>query len=232
LRYREADRVAEWNREFDQFVANGDLPQLEIMRLPNDHTAGTSPGALTPQAFVAENDLAVGQVVDIVSHSPFWSSTAIFITEDDAQNGPDHVDAHRTTSLVISPFTSREAARVDHTLYNTSAMLKTIEAILGLKPLSQYDANAVPIARLFNDDVDDDALAPYHALPESIPPTTFTTANAFGAAESAAMDFSAEDLAPMNALNNILWHEIKGADVPYPSNDNGGAAPSAPDGDG
>src|SRR5215831_8654211 len=190
LRYREADRVAEWKREFDQYSANGDLPQLEIMRLPNDHTAGTTPGALTPQAFVAENDLAVGQVVEIVSHSPFWSSTAIFITEDDAQNGPDHVDAHRTTSLVVSPFTSREDARVDHTLYDTSAMLRTIEVILGLQPLSQYDANSAPIARLFDDDVNDDALAPYDALPESIAPTTFNTANSFGADESAAMDFS------------------------------------------
>ncbi len=105
LRYREAERVQEWAREFVNYEKNGNLPGLEIMRLPNDHTAGTQPGRLTPQEYVAENDLAVGQVVDIVSHSSDWKSTAIFITEDDAQNGPDHVDAHRTTSLVVSPYT-------------------------------------------------------------------------------------------------------------------------------
>jgi hypothetical protein len=103
------------------------------MRRPNDHTASTLAGAKTPQAYAAENDFAVGQVADVVSHSLYWESTAIFITEDDAQNEPDHVDGHRATSLVISPYTSRWQPSVDHTLYDTSAMLRTIEHILGLR---------------------------------------------------------------------------------------------------
>jgi YVTN family beta-propeller protein len=217
LRYREGDRLAEWQREFDHYVATDSLPQLEIMRLPNDHTSGTQPGRLTPQAYVAENDYAVGKLVDIVSHSKYWSSTAIFIVEDDAQNGPDHVDAHRTEALVISPFTSRRQPRVEHTLYDTAAMLRTMELILGLRPLRQYDANSVPLWRLFKPGaVDPEDLATYDALPESVPPTQLNGASAFGAAESLAMDFEQEDRAPMDELNHIIWGAVKGADTPYP----------------
>jgi hypothetical protein len=149
LRYREIERVAEWQREFGQFVANGNLPALEILRLPNDHTSGTRPGSPTPQAMVAENDFALGKLVEIVSTSPYWASTAIFVTEDDAQNGPDHIDAHRTTSFMISPYTSRPEPRVEHGLYDTAAMLRTMELILGLRPLSQFDADAMPMWQMF-----------------------------------------------------------------------------------
>jgi hypothetical protein len=213
LAYRESDRVAEWARDNGFSSGTPSLPALELLRLPNDHTAGTRPGAPTPQAFVAENDAAVGQVVDIVSHSPLWASTAIFVTEDDAQNGPDHVDAHRTESLVISPYTYSAAPRVDHTLYDTAAMVRTIELILGLRPLSQYDANVMPMAPLFTGAPD---TTPYATQPATIPISTANTLASYGAAASARMDFSREDRAPMAELNRILWHAVKGARTPYP----------------
>ncbi len=221
--YREADRVAEWQREFNQFVANTTLPQLEIVRLPNDHTQGTTPGKLTPQAAVAENDNAVGQIIDILSHSKYWADTAVFVTEDDAQNGPDHVDAHRTESLVISPYTSRTAARVDHTLYDTASMVRTMELILGLRPLSQYDAHAIPMWRLFSGKADS---TPYAVLPETIPATRVNSATAYGAQASAQMDFSQQDRIPMDVLNQILWHAIKGANPAYPGASGGTSTPA------
>ncbi len=233
LAYREMDRVAEWEREFNIFVANGQLPQFEILRLPNDHTAGTRPGAPTPQAMVAENDLAVGRVVDVVSHSKYWASSAIFITEDDAQNGPDHVDAHRTTSLAISPYTSG-GVRVDHTLYNTSAMLRTMELILGLRPLSQFDANATPMWGVFGNRLfmAPGQSAPYDARAESIPITQVNSATATGAAASLAMDFAQEDRAPSDALNAVIWHAVKGDDVPYPAPADAGQGTPVVDPDG
>lgn len=211
--FREADRVAEWQREFQQFEAQNNLPQLEILRLPNDHTQGTTPGKLTPQAAVAENDGAVGQVIDILSHSKYWANTAVFVTEDDAQNGPDHVDSHRTEALVISPYTAHAHPTADHTMYDTAAMIRTMELILNLQPLSQYDANAMPMWRDFSSQPN---LAPYTARPESIPVTQVNTAKTYGAQASAKMDFSTEDRIPMDQLNQILWHAIKGANVPYP----------------
>ncbi len=214
LRYTESDRVAEWQREFAQYEAGNNLPSLEIMRLPNDHTAGTRAGFPTPQAFVAENDVAVGQLVETVSHSKDWASTAIFITEDDAQNGPDHVDSHRTTSLVISPYTSRTNLRADHTLYDTAAMVRTMELILGLAPLSQFDANAVPMWRLFTTTPD---TTPYTTLAPGTSMSDTNTDASFGASQSAAMDFSEEDRAPSDELNRVIWGSVKGADAPYPS---------------
>ena len=193
------------------------------MRLPKDHTQGTTPGKLTPQAAVAENDNAVGKIIDILSHSKYWANTAVFVTEDDAQNGPDHVDAHRTESLVISPYTSRTAARVDHTLYDTAAMVRTMELILGLRPLSQYDANAIPMWHLFSSKADS---TPYSVLPETIPVTQVNSATAYGAQASAQMDFSQEDRMPMNELNQILWHAIKGANSVYPGASGGTSTPA------
>jgi hypothetical protein len=212
LNYRESDRLAEWKREFDQFVAHDTLPALELVRLGNDHTNGTAPGSPTPQYMVAENDAAVGQLVDIVSHSTYWPTTAIFITEDDAQNGPDHVDAHRTTSLVISPYTAQEKPRAEDTNYDTAGMLRTIELILGLKPLSQYDALATPMWHMFSATPD---TAPYTALPQTVPFST-NTLQSYGARASARMDFADSDRIPEDELNRILWHAIKGSRTPYP----------------
>lgn len=227
-KYREADRVAEWTNEFNQFVANNNLPQLTILRLPNDHTSGTTPGALTPQAFVAENDLAVGQVVDTVSHSKYWGSTAIFVTEDDAQNGPDHVDAHRTEALVISPYTYHKKLFVDHTLYDTAAMVRTIELILGLYPMSQFDIAATPMWRDFTSQAN---TTPYTALPEQYQPTQVNSSTAYGAQASSQMNFTYADAAPDGLLNEILWHAIKGANTPYPGTP-GSSTPTAQNTDG
>ncbi len=227
LSYREADRVAEWQHEFNAYTANGqgNLPGLEFLRLANDHMMGTRAGAPTPQAYAAENDAAVGQIVDTVSHSAVWGSTAIFVVEDDAQNGPDHVDAHRTEALVISPYTYHATPFVDHSLYDTAAMLRTMELILGLQPLSQFDAEAIPMWRDFNRTPD---TTPYAAVPASLPATTVNTAATYGALESAQMDFSREDRAPADRLNRILWHAIKGITTPYPViHDRGGVRTGA-----
>jgi YVTN family beta-propeller protein len=230
LRYGELDRVQEWAREYAQYEQQGSLPAFEIIRLPNDHTAGTTPGRPTPQAYVAENDQAVGKLVDVVSHSRDWGSTAIFVTEDDAQNGPDHVDAHRTESLVISPYTQRARPFVDHTLYDTSAMVRTMELLLGLKPLSQWDANAVPMWRLFHQGPD---RRPYTVLPEGQSTTSMNTVDSFGAARSATWNFEMEDAAPMDGLNDVIWHAVKGPDKPFPTQfDSQPAQPAPKDADG
>ena len=145
-RSRDTDNVETFLKEFREFEKQGNLPHFIVMSLGEDHTSGTSPGAFTPQACVASNDLALGRLVEAVSHSKYWPETAIFVIEDDAQNGPDHVDAHRTIGLVISPYTKRK--QLDSTQYTTVSMLRTIELILGLPPLSQYDAAAQPDVRL------------------------------------------------------------------------------------
>lgn len=140
-------RAAAWQTEFNQFVKNHNLPQLEVVRLPNDHTAGTTPGQLSPDAMEAQNDYALGKIVDAVSHSEYWRDTAIFVVEDEAQNGRDHVDAHRTEALVISPYT--QTGKVDSTFYDQASMLRTIELILDMKPMTQFDASATPMVNSF-----------------------------------------------------------------------------------
>ena len=129
-----------WKNEFDHYVNNNSLPAFNLIRLPNDHTMGTAKGKLTPQAFVAENDYALGMMIENISNSKYWKESIIFVLEDDAQNGSDHVDAHRSTFMVISPYIKRNF--VDHTMYSTSSVLKTIELILGLKPMTQFDLSA------------------------------------------------------------------------------------------
>jgi YVTN family beta-propeller protein len=203
-------RFDEWNKEFQQFVKNGNLPQLEILRLPNDHTKGTAPGSLSPQSYVAQNDLAVGKLVDAVSHSPYWKNTAIFITEDDAQDGPDHVDAHRTEALVISPYTQK--GTVDSTFYDTTSMLKTMELILGMKPLTQFDTAATPMLNTFTTHPN---FKPYVAVGPTYPLDRLNGQNAPLAQESSKMDFSREDAAPDDQLNLAIWKATKG-NVPYP----------------
>src|SRR5213593_818353 len=143
LSITDQSRVDAWQAEFDEFVRRGAVPALMIVCLPNDHTAATRPGFPTPKAMVADNDLALGRIVEAVSRSPVWRETAIFVIEDDAQNGPDHVDAHRTVCLVASPYVRRGV--VDHRMHSTVSMLRTIELILGLPPMSQFDAAAAPM---------------------------------------------------------------------------------------
>ena len=183
------------------------MPTMTFLRLPNDHTQGALPGALTAKADVAQNDYAVGKVVETISHSPVWADTAIFITEDDAQDGPDHLDAHRTEALVISPYTEKSspgaADRIDSTRYDTVSMLKTMELITGMQPMSQFDAAATPMLATFNDAA---VLTPYTALPPD--PSidgSVTAAAAVGAAESSSLDFTTADAAPSSVVNRIIW---------------------------
>jgi YVTN family beta-propeller protein len=209
---KDNSRVDEWAKEFNQFVANGQLPSMEFIRLANDHTVGTTPGYPTPRAMVADNDLAVGRIVDAVSHSPYWKDTAIFITEDDAQSGPDHVDAHRTTSLVISPYT--QTGKVNSTQYSTVAMLRTMELILGINPLTQYDAAATPMTASFTNHPN---MTPFTAITPATPLDQMNTASSPMAAQSAKMNFSAADQAPEQELNKAIWESVKGADSQMPA---------------
>jgi len=207
----DAKRADNWLQEFRSFEADGTLPQLSIIRLPNDHTAGTKAGALTPRAMVADNDVALGRITEAISTSVYWKDSAIFVVEDDAQSGPDHVDSHRSVLLVASPFAKRGV--VDHTFYTTSGVLRTIELILGLPPMSQYDAAAKPLANAF---LGTPNLAAYKGLPPRVPTAEKNLATAFGAALSMAMDFSAEDRAPEALLNEIVWRSVRGAESPMP----------------
>ena len=207
----DARRVDVWLREFREFEANGKLPRLSILRLGNDHTAGTRPGFPTPRAMIAENDAALGRLLEAISKSRYWKESAVFVLEDDAQNGPDHVDAHRSVALVASPWTKRGA--VDSTLYTTSGMLRTIELILGLPPMSQYDAAATPMYRAFADTPDP---RPFTALPARIPLDEKNDPAAYGAEASLRMDISEADRVPERELNEILWRSVHGADAPVP----------------
>lgn len=210
-RSRDTDNVETFLGEFREFEKNDNLPSFIVMSLGEDHTSGTTPGAYTPQAMVASNDLALGRLVDAVSHSKYWPTTAIFVIEDDAQNGPDHVDAHRTVGLVISPYTKRK--HLDSAQYTTTSMLRTIELILGLPPLSQYDAAANPMYGSFNDVANAE---PYTHMPAKIDLEAKNTALAYGADRSSKMDFSEYDKVDDFELNEILWYAVKGKDAPMP----------------
>jgi len=204
-------RIDNWLTEFRQFEANGNLPQLSIIRLPNDHTAGTRAGSPTPRAMVAENDLALGRLVEAISSSVYWRDSAIFVLEDDAQSGPDHVDSHRSILLAAGPFVKRGV--VDHTFYTTSGVLRTIELILGLPPMSQYDAAATSMYNAFTGTPN---LAGYRHVDPIVSLTERNLPSSFGSAQSLAMDFTIEDRAPEALLNEILWRSIRGAHAPVP----------------
>lgn len=205
-------RVDVWLEEFREFEKNGNLPQFQIVRLGNNHTSGTRVGAPTPRAMVAENDLALGRLVEAVSNSKYWASTAIFVLEDDAQNGPDHVDAHRSIAFVASPYTKRGV--VDSTMYTTSGMLRTMELILGLPPMSQYDAAATPMYNSFTATAN---LTPFKHRLARIDLTEKNQPNAPGSQQSAMWDFSKEDTLPDIEFNEVIWKSVKGADSPMPA---------------
>lgn len=218
-RVRDTDNIAVFLREFKEYEANYDNPNPEkrfpnfvVMSMPEDHTHGTEPGSYTPQAMVANNDYAIGQLIDAVSHSKYWPNTAIFIIEDDAQDGPDHVDARRTVGLVISPYVKRGI--VDSTLYSTSSMVRSIELLLGLPPMSQYDAAAMPMYASFGVTP---VITPFNVIQPMIDVNAKNSKDSYGAEESRKMDFSDVDRAPMHALNEIIWKSIKGVDSPMPA---------------
>ena len=211
LKIPDNQRVEVWLKEFQKFEKEGGLPQLSIIYLPNDHTASTSPGYPTPRAMVAENDLALGRVVEAISQSEFWKESAIFVLEDDAQDGPDHVDAHRSVLLVISPYTQH--ASLNSTMYTTSGLLRTIELILGMEPMSQFDAAATPFYSAFQGEP---VTSGFTHLPAEISLEEKNAAAAYGAADSMAMDLTVPDRIPMRRMNEIIWKSIKGPDSKMP----------------
>jgi DNA-binding beta-propeller fold protein YncE len=204
-------RVDAWLGEFRDYEANGQLPRLSIIHLPNDHTYGATPDKPTPRAMIGDNDYALGRIVETISKSAYWSKSAVFVLEDDAQAGPDHVDSHRSVALVASPFARR--GFVDHGFYTTSGVLRTIELILGLEPMSQYDAAAAPLYGAFQPTPD---LAPYTRVHPNVAFDEKNPPSAFGSAESLRMDFSDADRTPEQPLNEIIWRSVKGASSPMP----------------
>ncbi|MEA2719009.1 MAG: hypothetical protein QOJ39_873 [Candidatus Eremiobacteraeota bacterium] len=201
----DVDRFTEWKREFDAYERTRTLPQLEIVRFPRDHTSGTQEGKSTPQVMVADNDLAVGRLVDAISHSPDWPSTAIFVIEDDAQNGPDHVDEQRAPFWLISPYA---AGGLQHAAYTQASVLRTIEILLDLPPMSAYDAGALPLTAAFRTTP---RLQPFDALPAQIDLNAKNLRRAYRASDSARLDLSAADRVDPGEMNDILWHAVKGA---------------------
>ena len=198
-------------KDLDQWEQTGNMPQLILITIGNDHTEGTRPGACTPSSCVAENDQALGVLVERVSKSTFWPSTAIFVLEDDSQDGPDHVDSHRSPAFVISPYTKRKY--VDSTLYNTTSVLRTIELILGMEPMTVFDAGARPMANCFQQKAD---LTPYKSEPPRVSLTDKNPATSPTAERSLKLDFSGSDLNDDEELNEILWLAIKGTQPPPP----------------
>jgi hypothetical protein len=224
-KYEMPSRFSEWNREFQMMLAKdatgGAVPALTLIRLPLDHTVAAKAGKHTPRSYIADNDYALGQIVQAVSHSPIWESTAIVVIEDDAQSGADHIDCHRTIGYVVSPWI--KAHSVDHRFYNTDSVLKTIELLLGLKPLCQYDAIADPIidwdtspsnAEAFN------AILPGEQLVAETNPRVENLGaddpRREMATKSAAMDFTHADNLPAREANEIIWQTVKGPQAKMP----------------
>ncbi len=209
LTIQDQQRVDVWLADFKGWVARGEMPALQILRLPNDHTSGGAAGKPTPRAYMADNDLALGRIVDALSHSPFWKDSVLFVVEDDAQNGPDHVDSHRAPFLVISPY---DKPGVIHRFANTTDVLATIEEILGLQPMSQFDRFGRPLADIFAAAPD---LTPYDAIEPTVDRQERNPEKGDAAKASATLDFHAADRADEQTFNAILWRMLKG-DTPMP----------------
>jgi DNA-binding beta-propeller fold protein YncE len=209
LSFPDVKRTDRFISELKRFEAEGDMPRLQILRLPNDHTHGATVGELTPKAYMGDNDLALGRLVEAVSRSKFWPRTVVFVIEDDAQNGPDHVDAHRSIAYAISPYTRH--GKTDSTMYSTSSMLRTMELILGLQPMSQFDAAATPMFNAFQAEPD---LRPYEALPVTVDLTERNKPTAWGG--QLKMNFAKEDAVDDLLLNEVIWRSVRGGDNPMP----------------
>lgn len=209
VRIPDQQRIDVWLKEFHEFVQAGKLPALEIVRLPNDHTAGGSAGMPTPRAYVADNDLALGRLIEALSKSPFWKSTVVFVLEDDAQDGTDHVDSHRSPLLVISPYSKGE---VFHRFANTTDVLATIEDILGLGRMSQFDHYGRPLREIWGTQPD---LTPYSALTPGVSLKELNPRRGAMAEASKKLTLKVEDTSNEDLFNRILWTTIKG-NKPYP----------------
>jgi YVTN family beta-propeller protein len=202
-------RAEIWISELADFSRRGVMPAFEIVRLPNDHTNALKAGAPTPRAYLADNDLALGRIIDALSHSPFWKSTAVFVLEDDAQNGPDHVDSHRSPMLVISPWVR---AGVVHRFANTTDVLRTMEELLGLDALSQFDYFGRPLRDIWSTTAD---VRPYATLRPAVDLGDTNPRSTTGARESEKLDLRIEDVADEALFNRILWQSARPG-VPYP----------------
>ncbi|HWB61863.1 MAG TPA: bifunctional YncE family protein/alkaline phosphatase family protein, partial [Chitinophagales bacterium] len=204
-------RCMQWQRDFDSLLAINQVPHFNTLRFVNDHTHGLKVGGSTPFANVADNDLAVGMFVEHLSKSPIWNQSVVFILEDDAQNGPDHIDAHRSTAYIAGGYVKRNY--VDHTTYSTSSMLRTMELILGLPPMSQYDAAAEPMWRCFSDTANPQT---YTVVPEKIDLLEKNTAMNEWEKKSEQFDFNKEDKVPDEVFNEVLWRAVKGSTSALP----------------
>jgi hypothetical protein len=222
--YPDQLRADEFLNEFEKFVAarnshhGNELPQFVLLYLPDDHTAGKSPGSPAPAASVADNDLALGRVVEAVSHSPYWEDTAIFVLEDDAQNGTDHVDAHRSTAFVISKYSPGSAQQpfVAHQFYTTVNIIHTMEVLLGVPPMNQNDGYAPVMGPLFSGAGDQEPFTADWRNRENGLIYQMNPPHGPDAEESRKMDFSRPDAANAAVLNAILWRDRKG-EVPMPA---------------
>ncbi|PWU07610.1 MAG: hypothetical protein C5B51_09750 [Terriglobia bacterium] len=211
LDFPDVERARIFLAELAEYEKTGTMPRLSLLRLGNDHTSGAAPGAVAPLSAFADNDAALGMIVEGVSRTRFWASTAIFVLEDDAQNGPDHVDSHRSPAFVISPFVKHHV--VDGTLYNTTSMLRTMEILLGLRPMTHFDAGAQPMTAAFQSTPQ---LTPYTAEKPRIPLDQRNPATGAGARASARMDFREADRIDDDELNEILWRAIRNDEPPPP----------------
>ncbi|GAB4029068.1 alkaline phosphatase family protein [Spirosoma gilvum] len=205
LGYMDVKREEAWEKDFDKLLAAGTLPKLNTIRMGNDHTSGARVGLPTPDAAVADNDLAVGRLVEHLSKSPIWNESVVFILEDDAQNGPDHVDAHRSIAFIAGGFVKR--GYVDHTMYSTSGMLRTIELILGLKPMSQYDAAATPMWRCFSKKVDS---TPFKSREAGIDLNEKNVAVNYNSKRSMQFNLTHPDDIDDLIFSEIVWQTVRG----------------------
>jgi hypothetical protein len=212
LSVRDTIRFRQWKNDFDSLLAADAVPQFNSIRFPNDHTEGMSLNKPTPFSHVADNDLAVGMFVDYLSHSRIWKSSLIIIVEDDAQNGPDHVDAHRSTAYLAGGFVKK--GFVDHTVYTTTSLLRTIELVLGIPPMSQYDASAVPVWRSMNNTPDH---APFNVRPCNIDLNSKNLAENKWQQKSEQFDFKNEDMVSDAEFNEVIWKAVKGVDSLCPA---------------
>lgn len=212
MNYQDIRREKDWEHDFDSLLPLNQVARFNTIRFGNDHTSGMSKGAYSPKAAVADNDLAVGRFIEHLSNSSIWKESAVFIIEDDAQNGADHVDAHRSTAYIVSPYTKRKY--VDHTMYSTSSMVRTMELVLGLPPMSQYDAGATPMYRAFTPQAD---FAPFKAIEPLHDINERNVADNELSRESQYFNLAKLDAVPERAFNEVLWRAIKGLDSKMPA---------------
>ena len=212
LDIKDVKREAIWEHDLDSLIAINSVPQLSTVRICNDHTSGQNKGSYSPIAAVGDNDLAVGKFLEHLSHSPIWSQSVVFILEDDAQDGPDHIDAHRSPVFVAGPYVKRNA--VIHEMYSTSGVLRTIELILGLPPMSQYDAASKPLYDCFSSKPD---LTPYQTRPAQVDLEQRNVADNESSKRSQFFNLAKEDKAPERDLNEVIWKYVKGESAVMPA---------------